>query len=134
MTRKRRGCVPILPMRSTAVALYISNSAGCDDAIVDYDAALRIDAKTFASLDGRGMAKRRKHDIAGDDADIAAARALKPEISMDFARYGVSPPLPDMQSRSRDAVTASGRRQSLLSRHHGKFRAAAVPADVISSA
>jgi hypothetical protein len=72
------------------------------------------------------MAKRRKHDIAGGNADIAAARALKPESSIDFARYGVSPPLP--------AVTASGRRPSLLRLRHGKFRAAAVPADVISSA
>ena len=68
-----------------------------DEAIVDYDAALRIDAKKFASLYGRGMAKRRKHDIASGNADIAAARALKPEISIDFSRYGVSPPLPDMQ-------------------------------------
>ena len=70
-----------------------------DEAIVDYDAALRLDPKKLASLYGRGMAKRRKQDIAGGNADIAAARALKPEISMDFARYGVSPPLPDMQRR-----------------------------------
>ena len=51
--------------------------------------------KKVASLYGRGMAKRRKQDVAGGNADIAAARAIKPEVSVEFARYGISPPLPD---------------------------------------
>jgi hypothetical protein len=56
---------------------------------------LRLDPKKFASLYGRGMAKRRKQDVSGGNADIAAARRLRPEIAMDFARYGLNPPLPD---------------------------------------
>jgi tetratricopeptide (TPR) repeat protein len=66
-----------------------------DEAIADYDAALRLDPKKVASLYGRGMAKRRKQDLAGGNADIAAARAIKADVSAEFARYGVSPPLPD---------------------------------------
>ena len=57
------------------------------------------------------MAKRRKHDTAGGNTDIAAARALKPEISMDFARYGLNPPLPDMPpQRDSDRAPVVGNR------------------------
>jgi tetratricopeptide (TPR) repeat protein len=71
-----------------------------DDAIADYDAALRIDPKKVASLYGRGMAKRRKQDLTGGNLDIAAARAMKPSVSMDFARYGLSPPLSDTPAQA----------------------------------
>ena len=99
-----------------------------DHAIADYDAALRLDAKKPASLYGRGMAKRRKQDVAGGNADIAAARALKPEVSMDFARYGLSPPLPDMRAatcrrrcsfRSRAAASEFSARHISRRRGHG---------------
>jgi tetratricopeptide (TPR) repeat protein len=80
-----------------------------DDAIADYDAALRIDPKKFASLYGRGMAKRRKQDVSGGNADIAAARHLRPEIAMDFARYGLNPPLSDNPAQRGMDPLARGR-------------------------
>jgi hypothetical protein len=41
------------------------------------------------------MAKRRKGDYAGGNADIAAARAIKPDVTAEFVRYGLMPPLTD---------------------------------------
>jgi hypothetical protein len=46
-----------------------------------------------ASLYGRGVAKRRKGDVAGGNADIAAARAIKADVAAEFARYGLQPPV-----------------------------------------
>jgi tetratricopeptide (TPR) repeat protein len=66
-----------------------------DEAIADYDASLKIQPNKVASLYGRGMAKRRKGDYAAGNADISAARALKGDVSAEFARYGLLPPLTD---------------------------------------
>ena len=41
------------------------------------------------SLYGRGIAKLKKGDATGGNADIAAAKAIRPEIADEFARYGV---------------------------------------------
>jgi hypothetical protein len=41
------------------------------------------------------MAKRRKGDYTSGNIDIAAAKALKPTITAEFARYGLLPPLTD---------------------------------------
>ena len=60
-----------------------------DEAIADYDAALKIDAKKADSLYGRGLAKKKKGDQAGGDADMAAAKAIKADIMEEFAKYGV---------------------------------------------
>jgi formylglycine-generating enzyme required for sulfatase activity len=60
-----------------------------DKAIADYDNALRLDPKQATSLYGRGLAKRRKGDQGGGDADIAAAKALRPSIADDFAAQGI---------------------------------------------
>jgi hypothetical protein len=38
---------------------------------------------------GRGLAKLKKGDTAGGNADIAAAKAIEANIVGDFARYGV---------------------------------------------
>ena len=70
-----------------------------DDAIIDYDAARRIDPAKVASLYGRGMAKRRKQDFAGSNVDIAAARAIRAEVSAEFARYGINPPVTEAPRR-----------------------------------
>jgi len=58
-------------------------------AITFYDAALRGNPENAASLFGRGKAKLRKGDAVGGNADIAAARAIKPDIAQEFASYGV---------------------------------------------
>lgn len=59
-----------------------------DPAIADFDAALKQDPKLVGSLYGRGLAKLRKRD-AGGNADIEAAKAIKPDIAEEFARRGL---------------------------------------------
>ena len=61
-----------------------------DEAIADYDAALKLDPRMAASLYGRGLAKQKKGDQAGGDADIAAAKAINATIADEFAKYGVN--------------------------------------------
>ena len=39
---------------------------------------------------GRGLAKRKKGDQAGGDADIAAARAIQADIADEYAKYGMN--------------------------------------------
>ena len=62
-----------------------------DNAIKDYDAALKLDQKLAGSLYGRGIAKTRKGDRNGGTADMAAAKAIKPDIAEEFTRYGLRP-------------------------------------------
>jgi hypothetical protein len=40
-------------------------------------------------LYGRGLAKQKKGDLAGGDADIAAAKAKRVSVAEEFVRYGV---------------------------------------------
>jgi tetratricopeptide (TPR) repeat protein len=61
-----------------------------DDAIASYDAALQQQSKS-ASLYGRGIAKRRRGDTRGGDADLKAARDLDTHVSAEFAAFGVTP-------------------------------------------
>jgi tetratricopeptide (TPR) repeat protein len=58
-------------------------------AIPLYDAALRGNPEQASSLFGRGKAKLRNGEAAGGQADIEAARAIKPNIAEEFAAYGV---------------------------------------------
>ena len=60
-----------------------------DQAIADYNAVLMVNPKKGMSLYGRGLAKQKKGDKAGGDADIAAAKAIRVGIAEEFARYGV---------------------------------------------
>ena len=60
-----------------------------DAAIDDYSSALKLDPKLASALYGRGLAKLKKGDTAGSDADIALANAFEPNIKAHFARYGV---------------------------------------------
>jgi tetratricopeptide (TPR) repeat protein len=63
-----------------------------DEAIAQYDAGLKVYAKSANSLYGRGVARRKKGDVAGGDADIAAAKALNGDVADLFAKWGVSAP------------------------------------------
>jgi hypothetical protein len=61
------------------------------------------------------MAKRRKGDYDSGNADIAAARALRPNVSAEFSRYGLPPPLNELtpggsDSRNPREPSARGRR------------------------
>jgi hypothetical protein len=60
-----------------------------DDVIADSDAALRANPRNAWALFERGIAKRRKGDLVGGDADIAASRAIDPKAEMEFAGFGV---------------------------------------------
>ncbi len=59
-----------------------------DAAVSDYDAALRIDPKLAFALYGRGLARLKNEDAAGE-SDIAAAKALQADIAEEYARYGM---------------------------------------------
>jgi hypothetical protein len=60
-----------------------------DASIADYDAALNIEPGRPYSMFGRGVARKRKGDVADGDADMAAAKTKSPAIDEEFARYGV---------------------------------------------
>jgi hypothetical protein len=47
---------------------------------------LKVLARVGAA--GRGLAKLKKGDTSGGNADIAAAKAIETNIVEDFARYG----------------------------------------------
>ena len=58
-------------------------------AIDDYNHALYARPDLTVSLYGRGIAKRASGDVAGGDADIAAAKQGEPDIVGIMARMGV---------------------------------------------
>ena len=60
-----------------------------DAAIADYDAVLRQLPDFADSLYGRALAKRKRGDAAGSEADLAASKALRPDVAQEFAKYGV---------------------------------------------
>jgi tetratricopeptide (TPR) repeat protein len=59
-----------------------------DAAVSDYDAALRDEPQLPFALYGRGLARWKNEDPAGE-SDIAAAKALQADIAEEYARYGV---------------------------------------------
>ena len=62
-----------------------------DDAIRDYDAALKLDPKLAGAMYGRGVAKLKKNDRTGGSADIANAKGMRSDIEAEYARYGIRP-------------------------------------------
>jgi len=58
-----------------------------DNAIADYNAVLKLKPKLAISLYNRGLAKQKKGDSAGGDADIAAAKAIDPKIADKLTGY-----------------------------------------------
>lgn len=61
-----------------------------DKAIADYNKALDRRDDLTLSLYGRGVARRAKGDIAGGNADIAAAQRGEPDIANIMRRLGVT--------------------------------------------
>ncbi len=61
-----------------------------DKAIADYNKALDLRDDLTLSLYGRGVAKRAKGDVAGGNADIAAAQRGEPDIANIMRRLGVT--------------------------------------------
>lgn len=60
-----------------------------DAALADFDAVLKVSPAMATSLYGRSLVKRAKGDVAGAEADIAAANAIKAHIAEQFAGYGI---------------------------------------------
>jgi tetratricopeptide (TPR) repeat protein len=60
-----------------------------DAAIADDDAALKLRPRIAEALYSRGLARRSKGDAAGAADDIAAAKAIQPDIADKFACDGV---------------------------------------------
>jgi len=62
-----------------------------DEAIQDYDAALKLQPRLLSSLFGRGIAKQRKGAAEDAKSDLAAARAIDSKIDAQFAVYDLAP-------------------------------------------
>jgi tetratricopeptide (TPR) repeat protein len=60
-----------------------------DRAIADYNTRFELEPKSAYSLYGRGYAKQKAGDVVGASADIAAAKAIWPEIEEQYAKYGL---------------------------------------------
>jgi tetratricopeptide (TPR) repeat protein len=62
-----------------------------DSALGAYNRALNLAPELPYALFGRGIVKQRQGDQAGGEEDIAAAKALLPDIAEIFMRYGIGP-------------------------------------------
>ena len=60
-----------------------------DKAIGQYNAALRVEPQSAQSLLARGLAELKNNQRAKGDADIAAAKALQPDIAEQLAALGL---------------------------------------------
>jgi tetratricopeptide (TPR) repeat protein len=83
---------PVVPATLETRGLVLLKLGRLDEAIADYDAALNIYARSAIGLYSRGVARRKKGDIAGSDTDITAAKAIRPGVGDLFAKWGVSSP------------------------------------------
>lgn len=83
---------PAVPTTLGTRGLVLLKLGRFDEAIGDYDAGLKLYAKSAISLYGRGVARRKKGDVAGGDADIAAAKAIRADVADLMAKWGVSAP------------------------------------------
>ncbi|HEX4709162.1 MAG TPA: aspartyl protease family protein [Phenylobacterium sp.] len=60
-----------------------------DEAIKQYDAAIRAQPKAAWALYGRGLSELKKGKKAEGDADIKAATAIAPDLPREAKRYGL---------------------------------------------
>ena len=63
-----------------------------DAAIADYNAALAINPRIESSLYGRGLAEFKNGDRGASQRDIAAAKAIDPDVANEFAELGLPAP------------------------------------------
>jgi tetratricopeptide (TPR) repeat protein len=90
-----RDCVKARDLTPNSIDVHdtlglVSLKTGHPDIAVEaYNAALGLDPQHALSLYGRGLARVRIGETAGGNADRAAAAALKPDISRQFALYGL---------------------------------------------
>ena len=72
-------------------ALVLLRLGRYDDAIREYDAALRLQPKSAWGLYGRGLAKLKKSQEPEGQADVQAALALQRSIADEAKSYGIVP-------------------------------------------
>jgi Flp pilus assembly protein TadD len=82
---------PRLVRASSGLGMTLVRLGRVDEAISAYDEALRLTPSNAHALYGRGLAKRKKGDLTGSDADLGAAKAISPRVAEDYATYGVRP-------------------------------------------
>jgi tetratricopeptide (TPR) repeat protein len=59
-----------------------------DRAMKDHDQAIKLDPKNALAFNNRGIAKLKKGDKEGGEADIAKAKQLQPDIGQPHAGGG----------------------------------------------
>jgi tetratricopeptide (TPR) repeat protein len=62
-----------------------------DEAIKQYDAAIRAQPKDPWSLYGRGLAKLKKGEVPEGQADLQAATAIESNIASVTKSFGLAP-------------------------------------------
>jgi tetratricopeptide (TPR) repeat protein len=65
-------------------ALAYVDKSEYDHALTDFNIVLRFDAKNALALYARGLTVLRKGDAEAGEADIAAAKAINPNIAEQF--------------------------------------------------
>jgi tetratricopeptide (TPR) repeat protein len=89
--------IKLEPDNTSTVAALNQRCAGyffkndLDRAIADFDAALRVVPSFADALYGRGLAKQKKGDAAGGNADIAAAKESSADVVQRAASRGMPP-------------------------------------------
>ena len=78
---------PRLPRASSGLGITLVRLGKVDEAIDAYDEALRLTPSNAYALHGRELPKRKKDDLVGSDADLAAARAIVPGVGEAHATY-----------------------------------------------
>ncbi len=87
-------CNEALRLKSRNAATLISRAfvylkmTQFDAAVSDYEAALALDPNQAFALYGRGLARLKNEDPLGE-TDIAAAKAMQPDIGQEYSRYGI---------------------------------------------
>jgi tetratricopeptide (TPR) repeat protein len=61
-----------------------------ETALAEYGASLKLDPNRPLALYGRGLARIKRGDREGGEADRAAARALYAGIDREFTGYGMN--------------------------------------------
>ena len=94
MHRNERGRVGLgpVPVFFTPLTDSRRNTLNFESAlaIADIDQALKLRPTLASALYGRGVAKIKKGENADGEADVSAAKAIKPNVAEEFARYGIS--------------------------------------------
>jgi len=62
-----------------------------DEAVTQYAVAIRAQPRAAMALYLRGLAEEKKGDKTDGDADLAAARAIAPNLAQEYRQFGLAP-------------------------------------------